>query len=76
MNALFVPAKKVLTSFNDIRNIRENFYGVGFDDTYLDLIKALNLETTKGRVANELSVVNKSLEDLFDGKIEQTGQKE
>ena len=75
MNALFVPAKKVLTSFNDIRNIRENFYGVGFDDTYLDLIKALNLETTKGRVANELSVVNKSLEDLFDGKIEQTGQK-
>ena len=76
MNALFVPAKEVLTAFNDIRNIRENFYGVGFDDTYLDLIKALNLETTKGRVANELSIVNKSLEDLFDGKIEQTGQKE
>ena len=76
MNALFVPAKEVLTAFNDIRNIRENFYGVGFDDTYLDLIKALNLETTKGRVANELSTVNKSLEDLFEGKIEQTGQKE
>jgi hypothetical protein len=62
--------------FNDIRNIRENFYGLGFDDTYLDLIKALNLETTKGRVAAELSRVNKSLEDLFEGKIEQTGQKE
>jgi AAA15 family ATPase/GTPase len=76
INALFVPAKEVLTAFNDIRNIRENFYGVGFDDTYLDLIKALNLETTKGRVANELSQVNKSLEDLFEGKIEQTGQKE
>lgn len=76
INALFVPAKEVLTAFNDIRNIRENFYGVGFDDTYLDLIKALNLETTKGRVAAELSRVNKSLEDLFEGKIEQTGQKE
>jgi len=76
INALFVPAKEVLTAFTDIRNIRENFYGVGFDDTYLDLIKALSLETTKGRVANELSQVNKSLEDLFEGKIEQTGQKE
>lgn len=76
INALFVPAKEVLTAFNDIRNIRENFYGIGFDDTYLDLIKALSLETTKGRVANELSQVNKSLEDLFEGKIEQTGQKE
>jgi AAA15 family ATPase/GTPase len=76
INALFVPAKEVLTAFNDIRNIRENFYGIGFDDTYLDLIKALSLETTKGRVASELSSVNKSLEDLFDGKIEQTGQNE
>lgn len=76
INALFVPAKEVLTAFTDIRNIRENFYGVGFDDTYLDLIKALSLETTKGRVATELSQVNKSLEDLFEGKIEQTGQKE
>jgi AAA15 family ATPase/GTPase len=76
INALFVPAKEVLTAFTDIRNIRENFYGVGFDDTYLDLIKALSLETTKGRVASELSQVNKSLEDLFEGKIEQTGQKE
>ena len=73
INALFVPAKEVLTAFNDIRNIRDNFYGKGFDDTYLDLIKALSLETTKGRVATELSSVNKSLEDLFEGKIEQTG---
>ena len=74
INALFVPAKEVLTAFNDIRNIRENFYGNGFDDTYLDLIKALSLETSQGRVATELSLVNKSLEDLFEGKIEQTGQ--
>jgi AAA15 family ATPase/GTPase len=76
INALFVPAKEVLTAFTDIRNIRDNFYGVGFDDTYLDLIKALDLRTTKGRVASELSTVNKTLEDLFEGKIEQTGQTE
>ena len=74
INALFIPAKEVLTAFNDIRNIRELQFGVGFDDTYLDLIKALNIPTSKGRVASELSQVNKSLEDLFEGKIEQTGQ--
>jgi AAA15 family ATPase/GTPase len=76
INALFVPAKEVLTAFTDIRNIRDNFYGVGFDDTYLDLIKSLDLPTTKGRVMSELSDVNKKLELLFEGKIEQTGQKE
>lgn len=74
MNVLFIPAKEVLTAFNDIRSMRESFYGRGFDDTYLDLIKALNLQPTKGRVASELSTVNKSLEDLFEGKIEQTNQ--
>ena len=76
INVLFIPAKEVLTAFNDIRNIRELQFGVGFDDTYLDLIKALNIPTSKGRVASELSQVNKSLEELFDGKIEQTGQNE
>ncbi|MFN0048926.1 MAG: AAA family ATPase [Cytophagales bacterium] len=74
INALFVPAKEVLTAFSDIRNLRDKYYSVGFDDTYLDLIKSLDLPTTKGRVAVELSEVNKSLEELFEGKIEQTGQ--
>lgn len=76
MNALFIPAKEVLTAFNDIRYIRENFYGRGFDDTYFDLIKALNLESTKGRVADGFSSVNKNLTTLFEGKIEQTGIQE
>ena len=71
-NTLFIPAKEVLTAFNDIRNIRENFYGTGFDDTYYDLIKALALPATKGRVAKELSLVNTELENLFQGKIQQT----
>ena len=42
----------------------------------MDLVKVLRLETTIGRVASELSSVNKSLEDLFEGKIEQTGQED
>lgn len=76
INALFIPAKEVLTAFADIRRIREQEYGVGFDDTYLDLIKSLDIPTTKGRVGSELSTVNRSLEELFEGKIVQTGQPE
>lgn len=76
INALFIPAKEILTAFSDIRNIRNKFYGVGFDDTYLDLINSLDLRSTKGKLANELSKVNKILEDLFEGKIEQTGNNE
>ncbi|MDI9869201.1 AAA family ATPase [Flectobacillus roseus] len=72
INALFIPAKEVLTAFNDISSMRDNFYGMGFDDTYLDLIKALRLESSKGKVASELSNVNKHLEELFEGRIEQT----
>lgn len=74
LNTLFIPAKEILTAFTDIRNIRDKFYGVGFDDTYLDLIRSLDLPTTPGKVATELSQVNKALLELFDGKIEQTRQ--
>lgn len=75
-NALFIPAKEVLTAFNDIRATRENFYGKGFDDTYLDLIKALSLPTAPGRMATSLSQINHDLEMLFDGSIQQTRQHE
>jgi len=74
INALFIPAKEVLTAFNDILNIRDKYYGKGFDDTYLDLIKSLRLYSTRGRVESELSSINKILEDLLEGKIEQTGK--
>ena len=74
INALFIPAKEVLTAFNDILNIRDKYYGKGFDDTYLDLIKSLRLDSRKGRVASELSSINEILEDMLEGKIEQTGK--
>ncbi len=72
VNALFIPAKEVLTAFRDIRIIREQEYGRGFDDTYLDLIRALDIPTSRGRVAADLSAVNTMLEELFEGSIEQT----
>ncbi len=72
MNTLFVPAKEVLSAFNDIRLSRNNLYGRGFDDTYLDLINALDIPTQKGNLISQLKSTNDTLEQLFEGKISQT----
>lgn len=68
---LFIPAKEVLTSLRAIRATRDNLHMPGFDDTYLDLIRALVIPTQKGNVTEELKAVNKKLEDLFEGRIDQ-----
>jgi AAA15 family ATPase/GTPase len=70
-NVLFVPAKEVLTAFKAIKFTREPNYLSGFDDTYLDLIKALEIPTQKGRVKDTLAAINNTLEELFDGVINQ-----
>jgi AAA15 family ATPase/GTPase len=69
---LFIPAKEVLTSLKAIRATRDNLHMPGFDDTYLDLIRALVIPTQKGNVTEELKTVNIKLEDLFEGHIEQS----
>ncbi|OJW79594.1 MAG: hypothetical protein BGO69_12760 [Bacteroidetes bacterium 46-16] len=68
---LFIPAKEVLTPLKAIRATRDNLHIPGFDDTYLDLIKALVVPTQKGNITEELKGVNQKLEDLFEGHIEQ-----
>lgn len=68
---LFIPAKEVLTSLKAIRATRDNLHMPGFDDTYLDLIRALVIPTQKGNITEELKDVNKKLEELFEGQIEQ-----
>lgn len=71
-NALFIPAKEVLTAFRAIPLTRENFEYEEFDDTYFDLIKSLRIPTSKGRVADVFSKLNKEMEDMFEGEIVQT----
>jgi AAA15 family ATPase/GTPase len=69
---LFIPAKEVLTSLKAIRATRDNLHIPGFDDTYLDLIRALVIPAQRGNVTEELRTVNTKLEDLFEGHIEQS----
>lgn len=68
---LFIPAKEVLTPLKAIRATRDNLHMPGFDDTYLDLIRALVIPTQQGNITFELKDVNKKLEELFEGHIEQ-----
>jgi len=74
-NALFIPAKEVLTAFEAIAITREQYNMIGFDDTYYDLILDLRVPGQQGKIITELSSVNKGLEDLFEGVISQ-GTKE
>jgi len=68
---LFIPAKEVLTPLKAIRATRYNLFMPGFDDTYIDLINSLVIPTQKGNITQELVQVNRKLENLFEGKIEQ-----
>ncbi|MFN4257014.1 MAG: AAA family ATPase [Saprospiraceae bacterium] len=69
---LFIPAKEVLTQLKAIRATRDNLDMIGFDDTYLDLIRSLVISTGRGNYPNELKQVNQKLEDLFEGTVEPT----
>lgn len=71
---LFIPAKEVLTSLKAIRATRDNLHMPGFDDTYLDLIRAMVIPTKQGNISGEFRVVNKKLEDLFEGQIVQASE--
>jgi AAA15 family ATPase/GTPase len=70
-NALFIPAKEVLTAANAISATRYRLFMDGFDDTYIDLINSLRIKTSKGKVASKLSEVSSKIEHLFGGEITQ-----
>ncbi len=74
-HSVFIPAKEVLTAFRTIEYTRQQFL-TGFDDTYLDLIKDLNVDVREEKMAKNFRQINKSLENLFDGTIEQTDSPE
>lgn len=69
-NCIFIPAKEVLTAFNTIKYVRERLFLPGFDDTYLDLIKALEVPVSLHNKTISLDPVLNQFNDLFDGNIQ------
>jgi len=69
-NSIFLPAKEVLSLHQIILKSREQDKLFGFDDTYLDLARALRQSPTKGRNYPEFANSRKSLEDILGGRVE------
>ena len=69
-NSIFLPPKEVLSLHKIILKSREQDKEFGFDETYLDLVKALIPSTQKGRNHDAFVQSRKSLSELLQGKIE------
>ncbi|NLD92232.1 MAG: ATP-binding protein [Fibrobacter sp.] len=69
-NSIFLPAKEVLSLHQIILKSREQDKLFGFDDTYLDLARALRTSPQRGKNYTGFSESRKKLEDILGGKIE------
>lgn len=54
LNALFLPPKEILTVIQAIEATRNQLQITGFDDTNIDLIKALRLPISTGKLPQDL----------------------
>lgn len=69
-NSIFLPAKEVISLHQIILASREQDKAFGFDDTYLDLARALRQSTKKGKNFAEFAESRRRLESIIDGRIE------
>lgn len=69
-NSIFLPAKEVLSLHQIILKSREQDQAFGFDDTYLDLARALRQSPKMGKNSAEFAKSRQSLEDILGGRVE------
>lgn len=69
-NSIFLPAKEVLSLHHIILKSREEDKVFGFDDTYLDLARALRPSPKAGKNYLEFAASRRSLEDIVGGRVE------
>lgn len=69
-NSIFLPAKEVLSLHHIILKSREVDQVFGFDDTYLDLARALRQSPTKGKNYYEFAAARTELKQILGGSVE------
>ena len=69
-NSIFFPAKEVLSLDSIILKSRERDKTFGFDDTYLDLARALRSSSKGNRLESEFAQVHQNIEKILGGKVE------
>ena len=67
-NSVFIPAKEVLSLFQVIKKSRDIDKSFGFDDTYLDLARALDISPQQD-INKSFAVPMQNLESIIDGKL-------
>lgn len=73
-NSIFLPSKEVLSIYHLISESREEDKLFGFDDTYLDLVRALARPRRGGKNYPAFADSRKALEDILGGKVEYDDQ--
>lgn len=71
-NSIFLPAKEVLSLHRVILRSRDQDQLFGFDDTYLDLARALEYAPTRGRNYDAFARAREMLENMLGGKVQDT----
>ncbi len=69
-NSIFLPAKEVLSLHHIILKSREQDMLFGFDDTYLDLARALRYLPTMGKNYKTFADARQNLEEILGGRVE------
>ncbi|MEA5470709.1 ATP-binding protein [Spirulina sp. 06S082] len=69
-NSIFLPPKEVLSLHHIILESREQDKTFGFDNTYLDLARALRQSPKKGKNYRQFADSRRHLQEILDGKIE------
>jgi len=69
-NSIFLPTKEVLSLYHIILESRELSKTFGFDDTYLDLARALRQPLKGGKNYQQFAASRKNLNEILDGKVE------
>ncbi len=69
-NSIFLPSKEVLSLFQIILKSREQDKVFGFDDTYLDLVRALINQPKPGKNFAPFAKSREKLGEILEGKIE------
>lgn len=69
-NTLFLPEKEVLSLCSIIRKSREQDSVFGFDDTYLDLVRAISMPVQEAPPPEKFTQSRQQLRALICGEIE------
>ncbi|WP_416236363.1 AAA family ATPase [Spirulina sp. CCNP1310] len=69
-NSIYLPTKEVLSLHQNILQSRDIYKTFGFDDTYLDLARALQQPRMRGKNYQEFAHSRAQLKDMLDGRVE------